>query len=44
MKNSEIPEPRAEKINKVMKIHDHERNDEFYWLNERGNQKVIDYV
>ena len=44
MKNSEIPEPRAEKINKVMKIHDHERNDEFYWLNERGNQKVIDYL
>ena len=42
--NSEIPEPRAEKINKVMKIHDHERNDEFYWLNERGNQKVIDYL
>ena len=44
MKNSEIPEPKAEKINKVMKIHNHERTDEFYWLNERGNQKVIDYL
>ena len=25
-------------------MHNHERIDEFYWLNERGNQKVIDYL
>jgi oligopeptidase B len=44
MKKNEIIEPRAEKINKVMTMHNHERIDEFYWLNERGNQKVIDYL
>ena len=25
-------------------MHDHERNDEFYWLNQRGNPEVIDYL
>ena len=44
MKKNEIIEPRAEKINKIMTIHNHERIDEFYWLNERGNPKVIDYL
>ena len=44
MKKTEIPEPRAEKIDKVMTIHDHERVDEFYWLNERDNPKVIEYL
>ena len=44
MKKSEITEPRAEKINKFMQIHNHERLDEFYWLNERNNPKVIDYL
>ena len=44
MKKNEIIEPRAEKINKIMTMHNHERIDEFYWLNERGNQKVIDYL
>jgi len=44
MKKNEIPEPKAEKINKVMTIHDHQRVDEFYWLNERENPKVIEYL
>ena len=44
MKKNEIIEPRAEKIDKVMSMHDHERIDEFYWLNERENPKVIDYL
>ena len=44
MKKNEITEPRAEKINKVMTMHNHERVDEFYWLNERENPKVIDYL
>ena len=44
MKKNEIIEPRAEKINKIMTMHNHERIDEFYWLNERGNPKVIDYL
>ena len=44
MKKNQIIEPRAEKINKIMTMHNHERIDEFYWLNERGNPKVIDYL
>ena len=44
MKKNEITEPRAEKTNKVMTMHNHERVDEFYWLNERENPKVIDYL
>ena len=44
MKKNEITEPRAEKINKIMTMHNHERVDEFYWLNERENPKVIDYL
>ena len=44
MKKNEIIEPRAEKINKIITAHNHERIDEFYWLNERGDPKVIDYL
>ena len=44
MKKTEIPEPKAEKIDKIMTIHDHQRIDEFYWLNERDNPKVIEYL
>jgi len=44
MKKNEITEPKAEKIDKVMTIHDHQRVDEFYWLNERENPKVIEYL
>ena len=44
MKKNEIVEPKAKKIDKVLKIHDHERTDEFYWLNERDNPEVIEYL
>ena len=44
MKKNELVEPMAKKIDKILKMHDHERNDEFYWLNERDNQEVIDYL
>ena len=44
MKKNEIVEPKAKKIDKILKMHDHERNDEFYWLNERDNPEVIDYL
>ncbi len=36
--------PRAEKQSKVLEIHGHERIDEYYWLNERENPKVIAYL
>ena len=41
MKKNEIVEPKAKKIDKVLRMHDHERVDEFYWLNERDNPEVI---
>ena len=44
MKKNEIVEPKAKKIEKVLKMHEHERIDEFYWLNERDNPKVIEYL
>ena len=44
MKKNELVEPMAKKVDKILKMHDHERNDEFYWLNERDNQEVIDYL
>ena len=44
MKNTKLKEPKAEKINKVLSIHDDDRVDEYYWLNQRGNKKVIDYL
>ncbi len=44
MKKNELVEPVAKKVDKILKMHAHERNDEFYWLNERGNQEVIDYL
>ncbi len=36
--------PRAEKIPKELKIHNDVRVDNYYWLNERENPKVIDYL
>ena len=44
MKNTKFKEPKAEKINKILSIHDDDRVDEYYWLNQRGNKKVIDYL
>lgn len=36
--------PKAKKINKILKVHNHERIDPYYWLNERENPEVIDYL
>ena len=36
--------PKAEKIPKELKIHNDVRVDNYYWLNERENPKVIDYL
>ena len=41
-KNS-IP-PKAKKIAKVLEIHGDQRNDPYYWLNERENPEVIQYL
>src|SRR5690606_20762530 len=36
--------PKAKKIDKKLEIHGDVRTDEYYWLNERENQDVIDYL
>ncbi len=42
---TEMPEPPvAEKIPKELTIHGDTRIDDYYWLNERENPKVIDYL
>ena len=44
MKNLKLNEPRAEKIEKTLSIHCEDRVDEYYWLNKRGDKKVLDYL
>ena len=44
MKNTKLIEPKAEKINTFLSAHNDERIDEYYWLKERDNPKVIDYL
>lgn len=36
--------PKAKKIDKKLEIHGDIRTDEYYWLNQRENQDVIDYL
>jgi len=36
--------PKAKKIDKILTTHGHERNDSYYWLNERENAEVIKYL
>ncbi|MCX6557882.1 MAG: S9 family peptidase [Candidatus Aminicenantes bacterium] len=41
----DLPQPPlAERIVKELTIHGHTRIDPYYWLNERANPKVIDYL
>lgn len=42
--NNILREPKAEKINKVLTIHGDERIDEYYWMNQRDDEKVIKYL
>ena len=44
MSKKEIKAPIAERIPKEMEIHGDVRIDDYYWLNERENPKVIDYL
>jgi len=39
-----ISPPEAEKIPKKLTIHNDTRIDNYYWLNERNNPKVIEYL
>ncbi|MGI9531757.1 S9 family peptidase [Lutimonas sp.] len=44
MSKKEMIPPTAERIPKKMEIHGDVRVDDYYWLNERENPKVIDYL
>ena len=44
MSNSKIRPPVANQVPYQHKIHGHIRIDPYYWLNERDNPKVLDYL
>ena len=39
-----MKQPKANKIAKQLVKHDHTRTDNYYWLNDRENPEVIDYL
>ncbi len=39
-----MKEPRCDKRYKELIVHEHTRVDPYYWLNERENSEVIDYL
>ncbi len=39
-----IQPPKAKQISKTLIAHDDERQDDYFWLNERENEEVIDYL
>ena len=42
--SSDVKIPIAKKISKTLKIHDDTRIDNYYWLNDRENPEVIEYL
>ena len=42
--NMDITPPKANKIAKNLEIHGDTRVDNYYWLNDRENEEVIDYL
>lgn len=43
-KLADLTPPKAKKIAKKLTIHNHTRTDQYYWLNERENPEVINYL
>ena len=43
MSKNTIP-PVAKKISKTLEKHGDKRNDDYFWLNDRENAEVIDYL
>jgi len=39
-----IQPPKAKQALKTLSAHDDERHDDYFWLNDRENQEVIDYL
>jgi len=44
LSKTELQAPTAKKVKKEMTIHDDTRVDNYYWLNQREDQDVIDYL
>ena len=44
VKHMDIQAPKADKIEKHLEIHGDVRVDNYYWLKERENEEVIDYL
>ena len=44
MQKTSMEIPKAEKIAKELTIHGDTRIDEYYWLNQRDNENVLDYL
>jgi oligopeptidase B len=36
--------PKALKKEKTLKIHNHERSDSYFWMNERDSKEVLEYI
>ncbi|MEM1319488.1 MAG: S9 family peptidase [Bacteroidota bacterium] len=43
-KNADLSPPQAKKVKKELTIHDDTRVDNYYWLNDREDQEVINYL
>ena len=43
-KNMKIQAPKADKVEKLLEMHGDVRIDNYYWLNDRENEEVIDYL
>ena len=41
---SQTTEPLAKKIEKKLSKHNHERIDDYYWMNERDSKEVLDHL
>lgn len=44
MQKPSIPFPIAKKIRKELRLHDDVREDDYFWLNEKENPSVLDYL
>jgi len=44
LKTNLLPAPKADKIKKELTLHNQTRIDNYYWLNQRENPKVIAYL
>jgi oligopeptidase B len=41
---SQMQEPTAKKISKKLSKHNHDRSDDYYWMNERDSKDVLDHL